>query len=505
MALCVATSLFMSLLIVGQASSLSHAVVGVWGGSPLSDELAAVGVFAACFVVRSAVRAWEESRMEAYAHRCVSGLRAQLAGKLYDAGGSLVGRFGSADVVTGLVDGCLKAETYLCRTVPKTVSLVVVPAALCVAIFAQDVVSGAIVLACYPFIIAFMRLIGYTAKDESARRHGGFVEMSAHFMDALRGMGTLRAFGMARPYAATVYAASERYRAMVMKTLRIAQLSGAVLDVFATCGLAAVAIMLGFRMVEGSMAFLPALTVLMLVPEYFMPIKSYASDYHASLDGKSALAHLADMARCGRDSVFLPSARVSVAEGAKVALVGASGSGKSSLLDVMSGASDLGEGEVSVCGVAGEALASPQWRGRVAYIPQHPYVLAGTLRENVMLYAPDAGDEAVWDALESVALADLARSLPHGLDCALGAGGRALSGGEAHRLALARAIVGGRDVWLLDEPGSSLDARTQAEVREAVLPLMADRTVVVATHDERWAAAMDEVVAVDAGWEIRHG
>ncbi len=135
----------------------------------------------------------------------------------------------------------------------------------------------------------------------------------------------------------------------------------------------------------------------------------------------------------------------------------------------MSGASDLGEGEVSVCGVAGEALASPQWRGRVAYIPQHPYVLAGTLRDNVALYAPDAGDEAVWDALESVALADLARSLPRGLDCALGAGGRALSGGEAHRLALARAIVGGRDVWLLDEPGSSLDARTQAEIREAVL------------------------------------
>lgn len=502
--LCAVASLVVALLTVGQAVALSSVIVGVWNGTPLADVAAAVGVFAACFVARSAVRAVEDARMESYAHRCVAGLRAQLADRLYDAGGAMVARFGSAGVVTGLVDGCLKAEAYLRRTVPKAVSLVVVPLVLCVAVFFQDVVSGAIVLVCYPFIIAFMRLIGYTAADESAKRHDGFVEMSAHFMDALRGMGTLRAFGMSGPYASTVHAASERYRKMVMKTLRIAQLSGAVLDVFATCGLAAVAIMLGFRMVEGSVAFLPALIVLMLVPEYFMPIKSYASDYHASLDGKSALSHLTDMAACGRDTVCMPRACVRVDSGGKVALVGASGAGKSSLLDVMAGASDLAEGDVSVCGVAGAQLASPKWRSRVAYIPQHPSVFAGTLRENVCLYAPDADDEAVWDALGKVGMAEFAKSLPRGLDCRLGPQGRGLSGGEAHRLALARAIVGARDVWLLDEPGASLDEQTQAELMESVIPLMEGRTVVVATHSDCWARAMDEVVEVGSEWEVRH-
>lgn len=500
---CVAASLALSLLTIVQALSLSSAIVAVWQGDAFSGQLPAVAVFAACFVARAAVHALQDSYMQGYAHRCVSGLRGRLVERLYDCGSAMPDAFGSAAVVTTLVDGCLKAETYVRKNVPRTVGAVVVPAALCVAIFLQDVVSGVIVLVCYPFIIAFMRLIGYTASDESAKRHEGFVEMSGHFMDSLRGMDTLRAFGVARAYAATVHAASERYRKMVMKTLRIAQLSGAVLDIFATCGLAAVAIMLGFRMVEGTMAFLPALAVLMLVPEYFMPIKAYASDYHASLDGKSALGKMLELLACERRAVSLPSCGIEVREGASVAVVGASGSGKSSLLDAMAGVCDVPEGALSVCGVSGEGLVSDAWRSRVAYIPQHPYVFSGTLRDNVVLYASSASDAVLTDALGKAGLAPLVDSLPQGLDSIVGEAGRSLSGGEAHRVALARAIAGGRDVWLLDEPGSSLDEQTELELKQAILPLMAGRTVVVATHRLHWLHDVEEVIDVD-GEEVRH-
>lgn len=500
---CVMASLALSALAILQALSLSSAIVAVWQGDDFTDQLPSVAVFGACFVARAAVHALQDSCMQAYAHRCVSGLRGRLVARLYDCGSAMPDAFGSAAVVTALVDGCLKAETYIRKNVPRTVGVVVVPAALCVAIFLQDVVSGIIVLVCYPFIIAFMRLIGYTASDESAKRHEGFVEMSGHFMDSLRGMETLRIFGVARAYSATVHAASERYRRMVMKTLRIAQLSGAVLDIFATCGLAAVAIMLGFRMVEGTMAFLPALVVLMLVPEYFAPIKAYASDYHASLDGKSALGKMFELLACARRAVSLPSGRIAVGEGATVAVVGASGSGKSSLLDAMAGACDVSKGELSVCGVSGDGLTSDEWRARVAYIPQHPYVFSGTLRDNVSLYAPSASDAALLDALAKAGLDALIASMPQGLDGVVGEAGRSLSGGEAHRVALARAIAGGRDVWLLDEPGSSLDEQTELELKQAILSLTKGRTVVVATHRLHWLDDVDEIVAVDGG-EVRH-
>lgn len=502
---CVAWSLVTAALIIGQAVFLSLAIVRIWEGEPFGDQIPFVLGFAACFILRAVAQSAQESGSEAFAHSSVGALRHRIVGVLYDTGATMPREFGSGAVVTNLIEGCSKAETYVSRVLPKTVSLILVPLIICIAIFTQDIISGIIVLVCYPFIVAFMRLIGYTASDESAKRHEGFVEMSNHFMDSLRGMGTLKAFGISKAYSKAVYAASELYRKMVMRTLRIAQLSGAVLDVFATCGLAAVAIMLGFRMVEGSIAFLPALIVLMLVPEYFMPIKAYASDYHASLDGSSALSSLMAMECCRRDRIRASSVDIAVPEGAHIALIGASGSGKTSLLDVMAGYAELLAGNVALCGVSGDALRADSWRKRVAYVPQHPYVLAGSLRSNVALYAPEASDERILDALGLVGLSALVESLPDGLDSIIGPTGRSLSGGEAHRVALARAIVGDRDLWLLDEPGASLDEETEAELVEAIVPLMDGRTVVIATHKECWLPYAGEVIDVSALTEVTHG
>ena len=501
---CVVMAVIHSLLVIGQALFLSYAIVGLWEGEPLPAVAYSIAGFAVCFIGRSCARSFQDSRMETFAHESVSQLRGNVVEALYDSGLAMPNRFGTAAVVTTLVDGCSKTETYLRKTFPKVVELIVVPLCICIAVFTQDVISGTIVLVCFPFIIAFMRLIGYTASDESAKRHEGFVEMSNHFMDSLRGMSTLRAFGVSKAYAKSVHAASESYRKMVMKTLRIAQLSGAVLDIFATCGLAAVAIMLGFRMVEGGMEFLPALIVLMLVPEYFMPIKAYASDYHASLDGKTALSKLLELASCERDAVSVPDASIHIKEGSKVALVGPSGSGKSSVLDVLAGASDLRDGDVGICDASASALPAAQWRSHVAYIPQHPYVLDGTLRENVALYAPDAGDDALEEALRSVGLGNLVDDSAEGLNAHVGRSGRRLSGGEAHRVAIARAIVGGRDVWLLDEPGSSLDEQTDLELKEAICPLAHGKTLVVATHRDHWLDGMDEVVDIGSLEGVQH-
>lgn len=499
LALCAFASLLRSALIVGQALSLSGAVVGVWEGASVASQLPLVAAFAACFVLREVVNALLDARMDAYAHEASSRLRDGLLAAVYDNGPSVVARDGVSAVAEALASGVEKVEGYVSVIVPKTVSLVVVPLCLAAAVFSQDVVSGVIVIVCYPFIIVFMRLIGYTASDESAKRLGGFTAMSNHFLDALRGMSTLKAFGVSRKYAGSIYAASERYRGMVMRTLRIATLSSAVLDVFATCGLAAVAIMLGFRLVEGSVAFLPALVVLMLVPEYFLPIKGYASDYHASLNGKSALAAITEMTACPRRACAVGGAGLRVRAGERVAVTGRSGAGKTTLLDAVAGLIDVGSDSapVEVCGVGAGGFRERGWQDRVAYIPQHPHIFTGTLRDNVAFYAPGASDDAVRSALARVGLSGLLESLPEGLDTRLGRGGRPLSGGEAHRVALARALTDdGRDVLLLDEPGSSLDVQTELELKESVLAAMEGKTVLIATHRAHWLSCVDRVFDV---------
>lgn len=506
-AFCCVMSVVQSLLVIGQAVFLSLAIVGVWdaarGGdaalarASLADALWLLALFAVCFCARQAANNLLASRMEAFAHNSCCSLRRDFLGTVYDSGSSMIAEYGSAGVVTQAIEGMHRIENYIAICLPRSVAMIVQPLCIAVAVFSQDVISGIIVLVCYPFIIAFMRLIGHSASDESAKRHAGFVTMSNYFMDSLRGISTLKAFGADEGNADRVFGASERYREQVMKTLRIAMLSGAVLDLFATMGLAAVAIMLGFRMVEGTLAFLPALIVLMLVPEYFMPIRAYAKDYHASLDGKSALAKLSEM-RHAKNRVVEICMPVSVPKGAHVALMGSSGSGKTTLLDVISGMVACPEAALSVDAVCAQEFGAHEWQRRVAYIPQSPHVFSGTLRENVALYRPQADDGEVLSALDCAGMRALVESFPDGLDTRIGDGGRELSGGEAHRIALARALVDpARDVWLIDEPGSNLDIMTEREFKEALLPFMEGRTVIVATHRAHWAHSMDYVLDLD--------
>ena len=329
---------------------------------------------------------------------------------------------------------------------------------------------------------------------------------------------------------------SERFREATVKTLRIATLSGSVLDLISTLSLAAVAIMLGFRLVDGSIAFFPALFVLVLVPEYFKPIREFASDYHASLDGKNALASIqgiiasaaegapdvaSDEAAAPHDvpvwsedsTLELDGVRFSYPEHealsdvsfavrgfARVGVIGASGSGKSTLVNLLGGFAAPSAGTVRAAGRQLADLREPSWQRQVLYIPQDPYLFHATLRDNIMFYRPDADDDEVARAVEVVGLGDLVAELPDGLDTLVGEGARALSGGQAQRIALARALLDdSRRILLFDEPTAHLDIETELELKERMLPLMEGRLVVFATHRLHWVHDMDAVLVMEDG------
>ncbi len=286
--------------IVGQALSLARLIVVLWEGAAVSDVTVPIIFFFVCFVLRQVVVAVQDAYLERYAAVRAEGLRDDLLGAIYGLGSEGARRHGSPALVAAAIEGIDDIETYIALMVPKIASVVVIPIVLLCVAFPLDWVSGVIMLVCLPVIVLFMVLIGRSARDEAAKRHGEFDRMSNHFIDSLRGIDTLKAFGRSRSWAERVYAASERFRELTLRTLRIATLSSAVLDLIAMLGLAAVAIMLGFRLADGSLAFLPTLAVLVMVPEFFRPVREFAADYHASLDGRNSLAEVLQVIDEGR-------------------------------------------------------------------------------------------------------------------------------------------------------------------------------------------------------------
>lgn len=307
-ALCLLT-LLKAAAIVGQAWALATAVDLLRAGSSVADAAFALAGFFACFMARQAVVFFQDGVLERYAGDRVAELRSGMLGRVFAEGPLFVGALGTGNAVTLALEGAEQVENYLRLVLPKIAGVVIVPLVLLAFAFPFDWVSGLIMLIVFPFIIFYMVLLGKTAKAEADKQHDEFNRLANHFVDTLRGIDTLKLFGRGAAQGESVFAASERLRTATMKTLRTAILSGAVLDLFATFSVAAVAIMLGFRLVDGSIAFFPALLMLILVPEYFKPIREYASDYHASLDGKTALAALLRVADAPSDALDAPALR----------------------------------------------------------------------------------------------------------------------------------------------------------------------------------------------------
>lgn len=452
----VALAVARALLVVGQAWSLASAIVHLWEGAPLPDQAPLIVLFFLCFVGGQLVRYAQDSYLDRYAYARIDALRRELLQAVFGQGARIVQAQGTGSVTAMVLEGIDQVETYLRLILPKIVCVVVVPFIVLVCVFPVDWVSGAIMLVMYPVIVFYMELIGATAKAAASLQHEEYQRLSNHFIDSMRGIDTLKLFGRGRRHGQLIYEVSERFREATVKTLRIATLSGSVLDLISTLSLAAVAIMLGFRLGDGSIAFFPALFVLVLVPEYFKPIREFASDYHASLDGKNALASIqgiiasaaegapdvaSDEAAAPHDvpvwsedsTLELDGVRFSYPEHealsdvsfavrgfARVGVIGASGSGKSTLVNLLGGFAAPSAGTVRAAGRQLADLREPSWQRQVLYIPQDPYLFHATLRDNIMFYRPDADDDEVARAVEVVGLGDLVAELPDGLDTLVG-------------------------------------------------------------------------------------
>ena len=451
-----------------------------WGGSALSGVAAQLGAFALCFIGKQAATNIQAKQLELFAAARTEEFRQELSKHLYEGGAPLTQKLGTGAASTLCLDGIDIIEHYLSTALPRTVALVTVPFVLLAVIVFQDWVSALIALLVFPAIILQMVLIGSNAQEEAGKQHREYQRLANHFIDSLRGIDTLKYFGRSNEQADRVYETSEKFRIATMKTLRTATLSGAVLDAFSTISLAAVAVMLGFRLVDGSITLLPALFVLVIMPDYFRPIREFASDYHATLNGKNTLTQVLEVLGCSAETAakkeshtpglqvdapklepwqelsVLTFEHIGISYEGETALkdvscsfggfrkdgiVGPSGCGKTTLAQLLAGVVQPTEGSIVVNNHAIETLSMPSWRRQVAYLPQSPHIFSTTLRNTLTFYQPDATEEEIAHALELVGLTSLVTELPKGLDTVVGEGGRSLSGGQSQRVALARAVL----------------------------------------------------------------
>lgn len=522
-----------AIFIIGQATGLSQAITGVWEGNTLKSQLLPALCFFICYLGRHAMNHLKNERLDRFSSQQASQLRGQLLRKVFELGPHIVQKEGSGNVITMALDGISLVENYLHLILNKMMNLSIIPWIILVYLFYLDWESGFVLLLVFPIIILFMIILGYAAQARADRQYSQYQLLSNHFLDTLRGLDTLKFFGRSKSYSKNIYQTSEHFRKATMSALRIGILSTFALDFFTTLSIAIVAVLLGLRLIKGEMSLFPALTILILAPEYFLPVRDFSSDYHATLDGKNAMQSIqqilntpsirkeqVSIAPWNQDSCLdlenisiayeekklFEQTSLTLSGYQKVGIIGMSGSGKSTLINLLSGFLGPEKGKILIDGCQIANLDQEDWRRQLLYNPQHPYIFEMSLRDNITFYTPSASEAKVREAISMVGLEDLVARLPEGLDTLIGNGARPLSGGQAQRIALARAFLDQeRRILLLDEPTAHLDIETELELKEKMLPLMENRLVLLATHRLHWLHQMDYILVLEQGQIVEMG
>ena len=526
-------SFLQALFIIGQAYGLARAITGLWEGRPLEEQWGWILLFFCSFIARQAVIYFRSKRLDDYSYQQAADLRDQLLEKLFRVGPQIAQQQGTGNVTTMVLEGINQVENYLKLILAKIMNMSIIPWVILALVFYLDWESGLVLLLVFPLIIIFMIILGYAAQSKAEKQYRTFQLLSNHFIDSLRGIDTLKLFGVSKKYGKSIFASSERFRKATMASLKVGILSTFALDFFTTLSIAVVAVLLGLRLINEGILLFPALTILILAPEYFLPIRDFSSDYHATLDGKNAMTAVTEilhqpeaqvpavtvphwqedaqltidqLAFSYEEKAALRDINLNVTGFKKIGIIGLSGSGKSTLINTLSGFLVPDSGEITLGGAKTTAFRQASWQEQLIYIPQNPYIYRLTLQENVAFYQPTATKEAVLKAIEVAGLTELLAELPQGLDTMLGEGERHLSGGQAQRIALARAFLDQqRKILLFDEPTAHLDIETEVALKERMLPLMENRLVFFATHRLHWMEEMDEIIVMDQGRIVEQG
>jgi thiol reductant ABC exporter CydD subunit len=537
-----------ALLVVPFAFLLAATVARVFLGGA---DLAAVAPFLVAISLLAVARAAFIWAAEVLGQRASSSLRGTLRDALTDRLQRLGPTFASGErtgeLVSVLTAGLEAIDAWVVTFQPARTLAVLVPVLVVLVVAVVDPLSAVVLVVTGPVLVLLLALIGGRAKQLTERRFLELRWMSAFFADMLRGIPTLKMFGRSKEQVENVAAIGRTYGDTTMEVLRTAFQTALVLEWGGAVATALVAVEVSLRLMAGQMPFEPALAVLILAPEFFLPLRQLAIRFHVGAAGNAAATRMltildapaaGDDARATGDDapaagddatapapVSPPAIRLEgvhvayehgrrpalrgldldVPAGRTVALVGETGAGKSTVASLLLRFLESDAGAVTVDGVPLASIDVDAWRRSVAWVPQAPYLFAGTIAENVRLARPGATDAEVEAAAREAGAHEFVRALPLGYATPLGEDGARLSGGEQQRIALARAFLRDAPFVILDEVTSHLDPVSEGAITRAVERLARRRTVLVISHRLRLAAMADTVVVLAGGRAVEAG
>jgi thiol reductant ABC exporter CydD subunit len=523
----VALGVATAVLVLVQATLLARIVAQAFYGASLRTVETDLALLALAFAARGLLAWGFEAVGGRAAADVLSQLRLELVARRLRAQPAALDGVEAGEVTAASMDGLGGLGAYFGRYLPQVVLACVVPLAVLGWVAAIDPTSALVMLVTLPLVPVFMWLIGRYTEERTRERWLALRLLSTHFLDVVRGLPTLRLLNRSRVQAVRIGEVGERYRRATMGTLRVSFLSGSVLELAATLGVALVAVTVGVRLVGGGLGLEAGLTVLVLAPELYLPLRQLGAQFHASADGIAVAERLLELVEApdeigsagalaapspaahpvrlegvsfaypARPGLVLDGLDLELFPGETVALVGASGAGKSTVASLLLGLAEPTAGGVSVGGVDLAGCDPAVWRRQLAWVPQRPTIFRGTVADNIRLGR--AGVRSVRDAAMLAGADRFIEALPLGYDTLVGDGGRPLSAGERRRIALARAFARDAPLVILDEPTADLD-RTSAEVVAAAIErLRPGRTVLLIAHRPELALRADRVVVLEGG------
>lgn len=461
-------------------------------------------------------------------------LRSKLHQHLLSLGPIAIDGERSGEIINTLVDGVEALEAYYARYLPAMSLVVLIPLSILVFVFPIDWISGVVLLVTAPLIPFFMILIGKGTAHLNKKQWRKMARMSAHFLDMIQGLSTLKIFNASQREVETIRRISDEYRSSTMSVLRVAFLSSLVLEFLASVSIAIVAVLVGFRLLYGEMDFFYGFFALLLAPEFYFPLRNMGTHYHARLEAIGAAEKMLDILEQpfieqSSSSASLDSTKkttinfdhvsftyddrgnalndfnVSIPAGSRIALVGKSGAGKSTIIRLLAGFMQTSQGSIFINDIPLNVLTLENWRKQIAWVPQNPHLFKGTIQENIVLGMTAVSKQQIRLAAKYAQIDSFINTLPAGYNTQIGERGQGLSGGQIQRIALARAFLKDAPVILLDEATANLDSESEQLIQQSIDQLAKGRTVIMIAHRLATVENADQILVMDQGSIIQSG
>lgn len=540
----VALGIGSGVLLVGQAHLVSRIVHDAFMAHRQRDQLTGFFLLLLATVAVRAGLGWFREVAGFKAGAAVrSRVRKDLLAHIVDTGPVGISHLPSGSLVSNALEQVEALQNFVARYLPQMALAALLPMVLLAFIFPISWAAGGVLLVAAPLIPLFMILVGMGAESISQKHFQALARMSAHFLDVLRGLPTLKLFGRSKDQAVAVQETSRHYRLRTMAVLRIAFLSSAVLEFFSAISIALVAVYLGmsylgymeFGTYGKPLDFKSGFFILLLAPDFFLPLRELGAHYHARADAVGAAeeilgvydqtapagpkpaaqqpAHMPRKIQFQRVTVQYGRAKrqglkkidVTLNKGERMAVIGESGAGKSTMIHLLLGFIAPTTGRILLDDASLAKTNITEWRKHCAWIGQHPVLFTGSIRENVAMARPDATDAQIETAARQAGVMEFAAGWEMGLDTLVGEQGLGLSAGQAQRVALARAFIRDAPLLLLDEPTASLDRATEAEILADMDRWSQGRTVLIATHRPAALALAHRMLILKNGELVAQG